>query len=553
MSHGSRWNVWLRHGAVALAYALGYVLLRQVSWSHWEPFAGYRLAVLLLVPYRYWPALVVGEIGPVAYASLSCVETFGWLWSSLMLIPPIALAMPVVKVCRDRLNMIPDRSPVHMGALLVCTLVVSGLWTLVNVVILPTANVLPGHAPINYGVVASMWFIGNYLGILTLVPLVLMVWKGRPKRAELWLQTIENGLRGRLSVETAAFVLPALALLVWIGLDASSDGSRQVAQMLMFLPVIWLALRHGWHGAAIGGAIASIAVAVTMPELRDTSTLRAEVFVAFATTSMLLFGSRIAQRHQQKGQGAEHEDKSLELARRIQAQCEAQLHQTSLGIEQVTETVHATEELLFERLRQFRPTVDPRELRRRATVTREQLFQLADSLYPAILHERGLVAALRHGGIARTLNSRRIGYWCRTRGGINQLSDTLQLAIHRLVCEGVSYLCATHSVGDLTVHLRSGRYADRRWAVVRMDALFSTDPNFRVRGSFLLHRLAASGLGMDAIRDRAALHEGKVRVHITEHGECISLLVHEPDSHPVNAVERVVQDEHTTLELINLS
>ena len=551
MNHGMRRNVWLRHGAVALAYALGYVLLRQVSWSHWELFAGYRLSVLLLVPYRYWPALVIGELGPLAYASLSCAETFGWLWSSLMLVPPIALAMPVVKACRDRLNMIPDRGPVHMGVLLVCTLVVSGLWTLVNVVILPTANVPPGSAPINYGVVASRWFIGSYLGILTLVPLVLMVWEGRPKRAELWLHTVESALRGRLGVETAAFVLPALALLIWIALDASGEGSRQVARMLMFLPVIWLALRRGWRGAAVGGAIASIAVVVTMPALYDTSTLQAEVFVAFATTSMLLFGSRIAQLHQQKGQGTEHEDKSLDLARRIQAQCEAQLRQTSLGIEQASEAVHATDELLFER--QLRPTADSRELRRRATAAREQLFQLADGLHPVALRERGLVAALRHGGIARTLNSRRIGYWCQTRGGINQLSDTLQLAIHRLVCEGVSYLCTTHSIGDLTVHLRSGRHAGRRWAVVRIDALFSTDSDLRVRGSFMLHRLAASGLGLDAIKDRAALHEGRVRVRATEHGECISVLVHEPDPQQVRAVERVVPEKRTTLvEFLNI-
>ena len=132
MSHGIRWSVWLRHGAVALCYALGYALLRQVSWSHWLLFTGYRLSVLLLVPYRYWPALVVGEMGPLTYVSLSCLESFGWVWSSLMLVPPIAVAMPVVKACRDRLNMIPARGPVRMGTVLVCTLVVSGLWSLMN-------------------------------------------------------------------------------------------------------------------------------------------------------------------------------------------------------------------------------------------------------------------------------------------------------------------------------------------------------------------------------------------------------------------------------------
>lgn len=548
MSHGSRWNVWLRHGAVALGYALGYLLLRQVSWSHWLLFAGYRLSVLLLVPYRYWPALVVGEMGPVAYVSFSCLETFGWVWSSLMLVPSIALAMPVVKACRDRLNMIPAHGPVRLGAVLVCTLAVSGLWTLVNLVVLSAAKVPSNFPPIDYGVEAARYFIGNYLGILTLVPLVLMVWEGRAKRAVSWRVTIEHALRDRLAIESAALVMPALALLVWIGLEASGDGSRQVARMLMFLPVIGLALRHGWHGAAIGGTVASIAVVLTMPELYDTSTLQAEVFVAFATTSMLLFGSRIALLHQQKGRGGESAGKSLDLARRIQAQCEVQLRQASLGIELISETIHATEELMFERLRQVRPLVDPRELRRRTTVTREQLFQLADGLNPVTLREHGLVVALRRGGVARAFDSHRIGYWCLARGGVDLLSNPMQLALHRLVCEGITHLCATHSVGDLTVHLRSGQHEGRRWVVVRIDALFSADPGLRARGGPLLHRLAATGLGLDAIKDRAALYDGTVKVRTTAHGECISMMVYDDQA---DSLEQVVLIERTTPELFS--
>ncbi|TPG46193.1 hypothetical protein EAH75_16400 [Rhodanobacter glycinis] len=548
MSHGSRWNVWLRHGAVALGYALGYVLLRQVSWSHWVLLAGYRLSVLLLVPYRYWPALVVGEMGPVAYVSLSCLEAFGWVWSSVMLVPPIALAMPLVRACRDRLNMIPAHGPVRMGAVLVCTLAVSGLWSLVILAALSVAKTSSNFPPIDYGVAAAQYFIGNYLGILTLVPLVLMVWEGRVKRAASWRLAVEHALGERLAIEVAAFVVPALALLVWIGLEASGDGSRQVARMLMFLPVIWLALRHGWHGAAVGGTVASIAVVLTMPELYDTSTLQAEVFVAFATTSMLLFGSRIALLHQQKGRGSESAGKSLDLARRIQAQCEAQLRQTSLGIELISETIHATEELMFERLRQVRPMVDPRELRRRTTVTREQLFQLADGLNPVTLREHGLVAALRRGGIARALDSHRIGYWCLARGGIDQLSHAMQLALHRLACEGIAHLCGAHSVSDLTVHLRSGQHAGRRWVVVRIDALFSEDPGLRVHGGPLLHRLAATGLGLDAIKDRAELYDGTVKVRTTAHGKCISMMVYDDQA---DSLERVVLIEHTTPELFN--
>jgi two-component system, NarL family, sensor histidine kinase FusK len=427
--------------------------------------------------------------------------------------------------------------------------VVSGLWTLVILSALAVVKASPNYPPIDYGVEAARYFIGNYLGILTLVPLVLMVWEGRAKRIASWRMAIEQALRERLAIEVVAFVVPALALLVWIGLEASGDGSRQMARMLMFLPVIWLALRHGWHGAAIGSTVASVAVVLTMPELYDTSTLQAEVFVAFAATSMLLFGSRIALLHQQKGQGSELAGRSLDLARRIQAQCEAQLRQTSVGIELISETIHATEELMFERLRQVRVTVDPLELRRRTTVTREQLFQLADGLNPVTLREHGLVAALQRGGIARALNTQRIGYWCAARGGIDQLSASVQLALHRLVSEAITHLCSVHSVGDLTVHLRSGKskHSGRRWVVVRVDALFSADPGLRIRGGPLLHRLAASGLGIDAIRDRAALYEGAVKVHSSTHGECISVMVYDE----ARSKERVVSVDSTTPEFLS--
>jgi signal transduction histidine kinase len=125
----------------------------------------------------------------------------------------------------------------------------------------------------------------------------------------------------------------------------------------------------------------------------------------------------------------------------------------------------------------------------------------------------------------------------------------MQLALHRLVCEVVTHLCAAHNVGDLTVHLRSGQHAGRRWAVVRIDALFSADSGLRVRGGPLLHRLAATGLGMDAIRDRAALYEGTIKVHTTAHGECISMMVYDE----ADSLEQVVLVERTTPEIFSFS
>ena len=495
----------------------------------------------MLTPYRYWPALIIGELGPVGYTSLSCLETFGWLWSSVMMVPPIALAMPAVKFCRERLDMMPAKGQVQIGVVLLCTLLVSGIWTLADAAALSVALLPPHLPPIDYGVELSRWFVGNFLGILTIVPLMLLVRGAWPHRAGSSWAICLQVLRSRLVLETFGLLIPALALLVWIGLDARSEGSRQVAQMLMFLPVIALALRHGWHGTAIGGTVASLCIVMTMPAHYDTNTLQSEVFVAFAITSMLLFGSRIAVLHRVGRQHARMGDSSLDLALRIQAQAEEQFRRAAEAIELVSESVHATEEVMFEHLRQLWPAVDTRALRRRTTLSREQLFQVIDGLHPITLREQGLVAALRHGGVARALDAHRIGYWVHANGNIQQLSKPMQLTLHRIVYDAANHLCASHSVSDLTVRIRGGQFGDRRWVVIRVDALFSSDPALRVHGGPLLHRLGATGLGIDAIKDRVALYDGVVRQRTSEHGELISLMLHEAGAPERTRVARTTQ------------
>jgi glucose-6-phosphate-specific signal transduction histidine kinase len=538
MMGGLRANVLLRHALVAVGYALGYMLLRQVSWSHWVLFAGFRLTVLLLVPYRYWPALIFGELSQVGYASWSNLDTFGALWSAVMIVPPVALAMPVVKFCRDRLGMIPARGPVRMSVVLGCAMVVSGIWTAANATALAVA-VVPANTPaFDYKVECARWFLGNYLGILTLVPLVLMARWAWPRRQAAGDGVLARVLRSRLALDTCIFLLPLLALLVWIGLDAS-EGSRQMARMLMFLPVIGLALRHGWQGAAIGGTAASIVVAFTMPALYDATTLQSELFIAFAVTTMLLFGSQISALSYKGSQRLFHADQTLDLARRIHSQNEVHLRRTARALERINESAHANEEVIFDRFRQLWPAADTRELRRHTAASREQLFELADGLQPANLDRHGLIATLRHGGMARALDGYGIGYWCRGYGDVGELPKAMQLGMHRLVCEAVSYQCSNHSVSELAVRIRSGLLQGRRWAVIQVDSVHSDDPELRVRGSDSLYRLAATGLGLGAMRDRAALYEGTVRQRALEYGDRVSIIVHETGSAAASRVAPV--------------
>jgi len=98
--------IWLRHVAVAVLYFAGYTALRHISFSYWFLPSGIRLLCLLLVPYRYWPALLAGEMISMGKLSYDCLETLGLSWSLLNLFPSIALAMPIVRWCRNRLGLL---------------------------------------------------------------------------------------------------------------------------------------------------------------------------------------------------------------------------------------------------------------------------------------------------------------------------------------------------------------------------------------------------------------------------------------------------------------
>lgn len=529
MHKGMGGSAWWNQAAVALIYALGFIVLRQVSFSHWVLFAGFRLCALMLVPYRYWPALLLGELGPLAYTGFSHAGEFGWPWTVAIMIPPIGLAMPVVRWCRERLGLFASPDAVNMGGMLLCTLLVSIIWTLSNLSVLAVLRLPPDYPTVNVASVAARWFIGNYLGVLTVTPLVLMTW-------DFLRSTPPGKLRSRIRqsrmpLEFASVLLPALAILVWVGLGAAGAGAQQIARMGMFLPVVWLSLRHGWKGAALGGSAASVAVVLTMPAVSDPNTVQAEVFIAFAITTMLLLGERIAVLKQGEQQGRDQARMALALAQRNVFLGEMQLRQTSYALEHVREGVQSTFGQLLGRLRHLLPALDEREYRLRAAVTQHQLFRLADSMHPIMWREDGLVAALRGGSVARGLDEAGIRYWCDVREkDVADLSISVQIALYRLACEAIASHVAQRNVSGIRLRLRAGEQDGRRWAVLSIDGTADPDLVTRVHWDDLLLRLSSSGLGMEAIQDRVAIFEGRVKVRPRAQGQRISMMLLDPES-----------------------
>ena len=516
-------NIWFRQLAVAVGYAVSYTLLREISFSHWVLFAGLRLCALMLMPYRYWPALLVGELLPLGYISFDCMEQYGWMWSAVMVVPPIGLAMPIVRFCREQHRLFPSRSITSMNVFLLCALLVSFVWTFADTTALVLAT---AQSPYDYRAAAGRYFLGSYTGILTVVPLVLAV---REKLMGMAMrQLLASMSENRLVLETVSLLLPALALLVWLASGVAGDAS-QAARMAMFLPVAWLALRHGWHGAAIGGTAASIAVILTMPVMHDHETVQAQAFIAFTSTTMLMLGARIAVLHQRERQERTDSRLALAMAQRNVYLGELQLRQTSYALEQMSGAIQASYTQLLGRLRCLLPGTDERTYYRQAAVAQHQIYRLADSLYPLSWRDRGLPAALREGSIPRALDEGGIVYWCDIQGEIDQLSTSVHMALYRLASEAIALACAKRNVSKVRVRLRGGQSGGRRWAVLCVDSDVDYERLARVRWDDIQSALGGSGMGLGALKDRAGIFEGKVHARAHGTGSRISLILFDPE------------------------
>lgn len=289
----ARWNAWGQHFAVAAAYAACYELTRHVSFSHWTLTAGLRLACLLLLPTRYWPALAAGETLPLIETALACMGEFGGPWALSASVPMIVLFMSCVKPVLGRWPLRDEGGYVRMTVILAVTLGCAVIAAVATSLTLLTALLdAPDNSWSGLSVRAYFWayLLGAYLGALTLTPAILALHE-RAQAVErvTWARVLRSGLFR----DSVFWALPTLAVFAWLSLATTDDSLRQVARMAMMLPVMGMAVRHGWHGSAIGGMGASIALAVTGKALLDPMMIQSQVVLALFISGALLVGARV--------------------------------------------------------------------------------------------------------------------------------------------------------------------------------------------------------------------------------------------------------------------
>ncbi len=225
---------------VLLAYAFGSLILNTLSHPQnilplaltpWTPAPGLTLAVLMLFGLRYWPWLV-------AVTFLVDLPTHGlppdWT-SALMLAASLALSYGAMAVWLTRVLGIDPRfrNLRDLSWFLVAAIIGALLDAIVHVL-----TSVAGTAADSGDLLADLvnFWVGDLIRLLVVTPLVLVHagsdWRGWKPTREMYIQAM------------------AIAIALWVifGLRYTDEFKFFY---LLFLPLIWIAMRHGIHGTVV--------------------------------------------------------------------------------------------------------------------------------------------------------------------------------------------------------------------------------------------------------------------------------------------------------------
>lgn len=522
---------WLLQPGIAVGYGLLYLAIHPFATAHWPIHAGVRLACLLLMPYRFWPALLIGEALPNAYEVYPYLASLGPIWVAIRSIPPFAVAMPIVWWCRSRMPPFPSKSEpvVDIKALLICILLVS----LGNMAYSWTASATATTVTSLIGIVPWMatFFLGPYLAILTIVPWVLMLkldyQSGRLRQRfhDLW--------GNRLLLDTVAILIPSLGALAWLD-QVGSDQVKQIATVAMFFPMAWLTLKHGWRAVAVSApfVIACILLPIDPTEDSDPKTYVAQVFLTIAVTSLFVLGARISAQLQQEEQERLAALNVQRFARQSLQMSEQRMRQTSQALEYLAGTLHITNGRLLDQMRRVMPNIESHAFYKQAMAMQNQVYRLAESMHPVAWRERGLPAALNET-IARALDEAGIAYRCQISGrGFTRLAPTVLTATYRVACETVVYVTSRLACTRVNLILRGGETRGRRWIVLRVEGVLENTGvanavYYSEQRKRLAAKLGASGFDIPEIKDQVQIFGGGLRLRTPQDRLSLTILLHD--------------------------
>src|SRR5246127_4677364 len=281
--------------ALSVCYVALYLTLDRLSFvgalhgigiTPWNPSTGLAMALLIVKGLRYAPVVMAAEL--LSGAMLPIAPVFP---------VPVSLGSLVVTVGYTGAAAILRHAGLQAGIrrssdvviLLIVTIISSGLVASGFVASYAAAGVVPWSG---FAEAGFHFWIGDAIGIIVLVPLLLLLvepikQRAQPVRSRTSFQYIEYGAQ-------AASIVTALAA-VFLG----TGGDHPLGLFyLLFLPLIWIAMRHGLP--AVSWAVLTIQIGLIAGlEIQGHSELTFRAFQLFmfalAATGLML-GAVVSER-----------------------------------------------------------------------------------------------------------------------------------------------------------------------------------------------------------------------------------------------------------------
>lgn len=444
------------HGLfAAVCYAAAFLALWFLSVDQWYLPAGLRAAALLCLRPRWWPCLYAGDAAAVLFLRLPQIGEHDLLWALLpafTLLPLISIAPAIMRIFVPDITRAGLRLPFVLGAMAAWT----ALW-------MQTLNAITAPQPVTLEMFVR-WVAGYYLGALVIVP-PLLVYLRRHDASPVARHFARD-------VALAAVVTAGLYAAV-MAVPAIDDPLRVLLLLCMIAPALALTGAHGWRGAALGVALASVAIGLTLPRVgllgaHDAVAFVAQLVLAVAGTVLLLGGALLSRHFETLRRLGVAEQQAKRLARAGVLASERQMRDRVMLLAQMQGHLEDARADLVRRLRENGNAAAAMEVLRDSVLQAELFEAHVSAVYPIAIETDGLFDALHAPGFTLTAAAGRdVRLWLR--GQPKALTVDVQVAAYRVVGSAIALLSASGPSG-YRVRARVWRTARLRGIVLQVSA-----------------------------------------------------------------------------------
>lgn len=279
---------WLRPLLVAATYVVAYVALDYVSYvdpiaglgiTAWNPPNGLSMYILVRYGPRFAPALAIASIAADAVVRLPHSSPHASIPTAVVIALVYTVAAAILVGKRKGLWRLDSVAELNrfLVVSLVAPIIVGSLYVAVHVAAGPltSSDVLPA--------VLQYW-IGDVLGIVLALPILAEFDRCR-------------GIAKRLLNIEMLIQVAALIAVAWVVFGLAETDEFKFFYLL-FLPVIWISMRQGIPGAALGALFVQIALMLAADRLLKQGTPLWELqLLLFALSGSALYvGALVSER-----------------------------------------------------------------------------------------------------------------------------------------------------------------------------------------------------------------------------------------------------------------